>query len=205
MTNKYLLIGARIISTIFTPFYLPVMAFVLLFIFSYLHLLPLSYKALLLLMVWAFTVILPHVFITLYRRLNGWARHQMGHKERRIVPYALSITCYAVLLYLMYNMNLPRFTLSIIAAALVIQVACAVINTKVKISTHAAAAGGVLGALMGFSVIFNFDPTDWLCLSIFVCGLVCSSRLLLRQHTLPELAWGTAVGIVSGLFCVLLI
>lgn len=202
ITNKYILLGARVVSLIFTPFYLPVMAFVLLFIFSYLNLLSWGTKGLLLLMVWAFTVILPHIFITIYRKINGWTHHQMGHRERRIVPYLLSITSYASLLYLMYSIRMPRFTLSIIAAALAIQVVCAVLNTKVKVSTHAAGAGGVVGALMSFSVIFNFDPTFWLCISILVCGAVSTSRLILRQHTQTELLLGIGVGILCGLVCV---
>jgi len=75
MSNKYLILSAQAISLLFSPFYMPVVAFLALFVFSYMSLLPPSYKAMLLLMVWLFTVILPRLSIFTYRKLNGY-RHQ---------------------------------------------------------------------------------------------------------------------------------
>lgn len=205
LNNRYIILTARFVSQLFSPFYLPVVAFAVLLIFSYLNLLPFLYKTLLLTAVYVFTVLLPRFSIFLYRKLNGWKHHQLVRRERRYVPYVLSITCYAVLLYLMNNLHMPRFTMGIIAGALVIQIVCALLNRWVKVSTHAAASGGVIGALMAFSLIFTFDPTPWLCLTILMSGLVCTSRLILRQHTLREVGWGTLVGIVCGWACIVLI
>lgn len=205
LNNKYIILTARFVSQLFSPFYLPVVAFAVLLMFSYLNLLPFLYKALLLTAVYIFTVVLPRFSIFLYRKLNGWKRHQLVRRERRYVPYVLSITCYAVLLYLMDSLHMPRFTMGIIAGALAIQIVCALLNRWVKVSTHAAASGGVIGALMAFSLIFTFDPTPWLCLTILMSGLVCTSRLILRQHTLREVGWGTLVGIVCGWTCIVLI
>lgn len=202
--NKLLILTAQFISLLFQPFYLPVVAFVVLLLFSYLNALEFSTKITLLGMVWVFTVFLPRLFIYFYRRLNGWTRHQLGRRERRIVPYVLSIACYATLLYLMSRSHMPHFTLSIIIAALAIQIICALINPWFKVSTHAAASGGVVGALLGFSHIFNFNPTAWLCLCILLSGAVCTSRLILRQHSLAELGWATAIGFVCGVVCVTL-
>ena len=200
-----LVLTAQVISLVFSPFYLPVVAFVALFIFSYLNLLPLWTKLVISLIVYTFTVFLPHVSIFVYRKLNGWSRHQMGLRERRYVPYILSIISYSALLYLLYNFHMPRFTLGIIAGALTIQIVCAIVNSRMKISTHAAASGGVIGALMAFSVIFSFDPTGWLCLTVLLSGMVCTARLILRQHTLGELGWGVFIGMLCGFICILFI
>lgn len=205
MKSKYLILTAQVISMLFSPFYFSVIAFVALFLFSYLNLLPLTSKLIIVATVYVFTVLLPRLAIFLYRRLNGWTRRQLGHKEKRVVPYILSILCYAALLYLMERMHLPRFTMSIIAGALSIQVICSLVNPWIKVSTHSAAAGGVIGALMGFAQIFAFDPTGWLCVSILLAGAVGSARLILRQHTLKEIGLGTLIGIVCGFFCVILI
>lgn len=205
LNNKYIILTARFVSQLFSPFYLPVVAFAVLLMFSYLNLLPFLYKALLLTAVYIFTVVLPRFSIFLYRKLNGWKRHQLVRRERRYVPYVLSITCYAVLLYLMDSLHMPRFTMGIISGALAIQIVCALLNRWVKVSTHAAASGGVIGALMAFSLIFTFDPTLWLCLTILMSGLVCTSRLILRQHTLREVGWGTLVGIVCGWVCIVFV
>ena len=201
--SRMLILAAHFVSMLYAPFYLPVVAFMVLFIFSYLNLLPLQTKIVLTLIVYFFTILLPHFTIYLYRKFNGWTRHQMSKRERRFVPYILSIISYGALLYLLYNIHMPRFAMGVVGGALVIQIVCALVNSRIKISTHAAASGGVIGALMAFSFIFAFNPIGWLCLSL--CGMVSTARLILRQHTYAEIGWGVVVGIVSGFVSILLI
>lgn len=203
MNNRFLILTAQVVSLVFSPFYLPVMAFIVLLFFSYLNYTSWVYNLQIIGMVYLFTVLLPRLAIYLYRRLNGWTRHQLSQRERRIVPYILSISCYTALLYLMDNLRMPRFTLGIVAGALAIQVVCALVNPWLKVSTHAAAAGGVIGAIMAFSLMLNFDPTGGLCLSVLFSGLVCTSRLILRQHSLTELGVGVLVGILCAMFFIL--
>jgi membrane-associated phospholipid phosphatase len=81
--------------------------------------------------------------------------------------------------------------------------ACALINVWWKISTHTAAIGGVAGALIAFSLIFGFNPIWWLCLVIILAGMVGTSRMILRQHSLSQVITGFGIGLVSA-FCVLL-
>lgn len=205
MKDKYLILTAKALSLLFTPFYFPVLAFVALFSFSYLKLLPFTYQLIILAMVYVFTVLLPLFTIYLYRRINGWTRHQLGHRQKRVMPYLLSITSYGCCLYLMHRLHMPRFMMGIIVAALSIQVVCAVVNGFIKVSTHSAAAGGVIGALLAFSAIFAFDPTFWLCLSILMAGAVGSSRIILRQHNLHEIGLGVTIGFFCGLLSILLV
>ena len=65
MKEKHIILSARIISLIFTPFYLPIVGLAVLFMFSYLSMLEWDYKALLLLIVYLFTVLLPTLLIRL--------------------------------------------------------------------------------------------------------------------------------------------
>lgn len=199
MTNRYLILTAQVISLVLSPFYLPVVAFIMLLFFSYLSYTSWQYNLQIIGMVYLFTVLLPRLAIYAYRKINGWTRHELGKRERRIVPYILSISSYTALLYMMNHMRMPRFTMGIVAGALAIQIVCALVNPWLKVSTHAAASGGVIGAIMAFSLIFNFDPTYPLCLGVFVAGLVCTARMILRQHTLTDLG----VGLLIGLFCAL--
>lgn len=205
ISNKVLILGAQTVSLIFAPLYLPVVAFIVLFFFSYMIYMPWTYNLQIIFMVYCFTVLLPWVGIFLYRKINGWTRHQLGKRERRMVPYLLSILCYSGLLLLMRNLHMPRFTMGLIVAALAIQIVCALTNSWIKVSTHAAASGGVIGCLMAFSLIFHFDPTVPLCVCILLNGLVCSARLILRQHTLTDLWLGTFIGILCGFFSIVLI
>lgn len=205
MNDKYLILTAQAVSLVFSPFYLPLVAFLVLFFFSYLSYTSLPYSLGIVGMVYVFTILVPRLGIYLYRKVNGWTSHQLGRKERRYVPYAISIASYATLLYIMDNLRMPRFTLGIVAGALAIQVVCALINSWIKISTHSAASGGVIGALIAFSLMLGFDPTFWLCVCIILAGMVSTARLILRQHTLLELGLGTVVGILCGFFCLLLV
>ena len=59
MKEKYIIHTAKLFSMLFAPFYLPVLAFLILFIFSYMKLLPLNYKLVILGIVYVFTVALP--------------------------------------------------------------------------------------------------------------------------------------------------
>lgn len=205
MKERYIIRTARAVSLLFTPFFFPVIAFLALFAFSYMRLLPLTLKAAALVTVFLFTVALPQLSIYIYRKMNGWSRHQAGRRERRLVPYMLSITSYGCCLYVMQRMRMPHFMMGIIAGALSIQVLCSIINLRFKISTHSAAAGGVIGALLAFSLVFAFNPVRWLCLSLVLAGAVGSSRIILRQHTLAQVAAGTALGFACGLVSVLYI
>ena len=198
MNNRYILLAARLISVLFTPFYLPTVAFIVLLMFSYLKALPVSYKCAMVGFVYIFTVLLPRMLIYIYRRVNGWTQHQMSRRERRYVPYTISIVCYSALLIIMESLHLPHFTSAIVAAALLIQVICAFVNNWLKVSTHAAASGGVIGMLFAFSIIFNFNAVNWLALCVFLCGCVCTARMLLRQPTYSELLFGVLIGIASG-------
>lgn len=155
MKEKEIIFTAKVLSVLFTPFYLPILGLLILFIFSYLSLLPLTYKLFLLLMFYLFTVFLPTALIRFYRRYQGWTLIELGSRERRAIPYVISIFSYLLCYYIMAATHVPHFMGSILIAALVIQVACAIINLFIKISTHTAAIGGVTGALLAFQLYFR--------------------------------------------------
>lgn len=197
MKEKHLILAARVMSMIFTPFYLPMVGLIALFMFSHMRLLPWSYKLQVLLLVYAFTILLPTLLIHLYRRYHGWSLIELGAKERRMVPYIISIVCYFTCYYVMTQLQIPRFMAHILVAALLVQVLCAIINVWWKISTHTAAIGGVAGALMAFSFLFMFNPVWWLCLVFVVAGMVGSSRIILKQHSLWQVVAGFLLGLIS--------
>ncbi len=205
MNNKFLLVAARAVSLLFSPFYFPTAAFAVLIYFSYLNLLPLQQKLLILAMVYIFTVALPQFSIYLYRYINGWARHQLGNRERRIIPYILSITSYGCLLYMIKANHMPGYMMGIIVTALAIQIVCSILTPLIKPSTHAAAAGGVIGCILAFSLIFRFDPTLWLCIAILLTGAVASSRIILRFHNLTQVTLSIIIGIACGFLCILMV
>ena len=198
MNVKTIILAARIISMLLTPFYLSVVGVLAIFSFSYLSMFPWQAKLSLVLLTYTFTVLIPSILIHLYRQYHGLTLFQLGHREKRMIPYVISILCYSLCLYIMDWLHLPHLLTAILTAALVIQILCAIINVWWKISTHTAAIGGVTGSLIGFSFLFSFNPMWWLCLVILLSGLVGSSRIILRQHSLSQVSMGYFLGIASS-------
>ena len=196
--ERQIIITARVVSMLFTPFYLPILGLAILFFLSYLNLYQPGYKFLVLAVVYFFTILLPTLLIHLYRNYHGWSPIELGSKERRIVPYVISILCYLSCLHIMEQMHTPYFMRSIVVCALVIQIVCALINVWWKISTHTAGIGGVAGALFVFSEVFRFNPLWWMCLVLVIAGVLGTSRMILRQHTLPQVVAGFLVGVVCA-------
>ncbi len=195
--EKSFILAARIVSIIFTPFYLPLVGEIALFSFSYMKELPWEYKAFVLLLTYFFTVLLPTMLIYFYRRLRHWSLRDLSHKRRRLVPYAISIVSYIACLQVMSYYHIFHFIRIIVAAALAVQTACVLINIFWKISTHTAAVGGVAGGLLAFAELFYYNPIWWLCIVLIVAGVLGAARIILRQHSLAQVL----VGFLVGFFC----
>lgn len=202
MKEKNIIFTARIMSMIFTPFYLPIVGLIALLIFSYMSLLPMMYKLVMLAMVYLLTVVAPSLLIHLYRLCQGWTSHELGRKERRLVPYIISIVCYFACFFWMEYRNTPRVISIIVVVALTIQMVCALINIWWKISTHTAAIGGVAGGLVSYSIAFSFNPLWWLCFVLILAGAVGTARMILRQHSLSQVVGGFLVGAACAILVI---
>ena len=202
MKEKNIIFTARLMSMIFTPFYLPIVGLIALFIFSYMSLLPMMYKLVMLAMVYLLTVMAPSLLIHLYRLCQGWTSHELGRKERRLVPYIISIVCYFACFFWMEYRNTPRVISIIVVVALTIQMVCALINVWWKISTHTAAIGGVAGGLVSYSIAFSFNPLWWLCVVLILAGAVGTARMILRQHSLSQVVTGFLVGVACAILVI---
>jgi phosphoribosylaminoimidazole carboxylase PurE protein len=142
------------------------------------------------------------LLIHLYRLCQGWTSHELGRKERRLVPYIISIVCYFACFFWMEYRNTPRVISIIVVVALTIQMVCALINIWWKISTHTAAIGGVAGGLVSYSIAFSFNPLWWLCFVLILAGAVGTARMILRQHSLSQVVTGFLVGAACAILVI---
>ena len=127
---------ARVTSMVFTPFSIPFLSFLVLFLFSYLRIMPIQYKLIVLGIVYCFTILTPTITIFLFRKINGFARQELSERKKRYVPILLTIISYVFCLLMMRKLNLPWYMTGIILASLVVSIICIAVNLKWKLSEH---------------------------------------------------------------------
>ena len=198
IADKTMLRVARITSIVFTPFSIPFLAFLVLFLFSYLRIMPILYKGIVLGIVYCFTILTPTITIFLFRKINGFARQELSERKKRYVPILLTIISYVFCLLMMRKLNIPWYMTGIIFVSLVISIICILVNLKWKLSEHMAGMGGIIGELVSFSALFSYNPVVWLCLFILIAGILGSARIVLGHHTLGEVLSGFVVGLVCS-------
>ena len=198
IADKTMLRVARITSIVFTPSSIPFLAFLVLFLFSYLRIMPILYKGIVLGIVYCFTILTPTITIFLFRKINGFARQELSERKKRYVPILLTIISYVFCLLMMRKLNIPWYMTGIIFVSLVISIICILVNLKWKLSEHMAGMGGIIGGLVSFSALFSYNPVVWLCLFILIAGILGSARIVLGHHTLGEVLSGFVVGLVCS-------
>lgn len=197
--DKNLISLSRVVSAIFTPFSIPFLAFLILFLFSYLRIMPLQYKLIVLGVVYCFTILMPMLTIFLFRKINRLTPEKLGERKHRFVPFILTITSYIFCLLMMQRLNMPWYMTGIILSALVMMIVCVIANLRWKLSEHMAGAGAIIGGLVAFSALFGYNPVWWLCLFILTAGILGTARLILSHHTLGEVMGGFFIGLVCSL------
>lgn len=199
-TDRTLLLGAaRFVSMAFTPFTIPTVAFLVLFLFSYLRIMPIQYKLIVVGLVFCFTIAMPVLTIYLFRRIHGLALHELGDRKRRFIPYLLTIVSYTFCLLMMHRLNIPWYMSGIILTSLLVMIVFLVVNLKWKLSEHMGGAGGVIGGFVSFSALFGYNPVSWLCFFILIAGALGSARIILGCHKLGEVLFGFAIGLICSL------
>jgi membrane-associated phospholipid phosphatase len=204
MKNKLLIRIAKVMSTLFMPLYAPMWVFIGLFLFTYLRLLPWGYKIFIISIVYAFTVFMPTVGITLFRLFKKWTHLELSHREHRHMPYVVALLSYTACLVIMTRINAAMFFRGVVMAALVSQIICVIINVWWKVSTHMVGIGGLVGALNAFSILFFYNPVWPFCVLLLLSGVLGTSRIILRQHSLAQVLTGFGIGYVCAMVFILI-
>ena len=105
IADKTLIRTAQVTSWILTPFSIPFLAFLVLFLFSYLRIMPLQYKLIVLGIVYCFTILMPTITIFLFRKINGFALQELSERKKRYIPFTLTIISYVFCLLMMVSVK----------------------------------------------------------------------------------------------------
>ena len=191
---------AQVFSVVFHPLFIPfyVVAFLINYHPSYFSGLG-FYTKFELLRSTIFNTILFPAFALLVMKGLGFVKSFMLHsREDRIGPYLANMIFYFWMARVLFNYK-PELTpiLASFMTGVFITTALALIaNVFYKISMHAIGCGGMLGI---FIIIMNSNSMlmTWpLSLALLITGIVCTSRLIVSDHTQKEIYMGLLVGLV---------
>jgi len=189
----------RIISYIFHPIFIPIFGTV-----TYFALAP--YSSLeqqngTILPIFILTVIIPIIFFFILKNLKLITTIFAPSIKERIYPMLISSGIYFIILYKIIPQNYINevyyFFIGLLTAAIAILV---LLFLKFKASLHLLGMGSILLFLIGLSIHFEINITIAIGLVTLLSGLVTSSRLYLKAHTVPELILGFLIGASSQLY-----
>jgi hypothetical protein len=144
------------------------------------------------------TIFFPSIVILLLKAL-GFINTIFLHTQKdRIVPYmATSIFIFWTYTVFKEQARYPTIVSAFIFGVFLAASGALLANIYFKISMHAIGMGG----LVGIGVIIMQSNTilmTWpLCVALLVAGLVCTSRLIVSNHTSKDIYTGLAVGFLG--------
>lgn len=195
-TGRLLVAGARFFSTVLSPLLMPTYGALLVLWTSVLCLLPNGTRVMVLVMVLGITCVLPMIMIGILHHYGIISDKRLEDPRERTIPYAFAVLCYLGAAAYLQHIHSPLwFVMSQLGGALGC-FAILVINRWWKISAHATGIGGVVAliyqihvlGLSAFNLLWVFVVT------ILLAGILCTSRLLLKRHTVLQVLAGFAVG-----------
>lgn len=146
-----------------------------------------------------FNTILFPLFSLLVMKGLGFIKSFMLHsRQDRIGPYLANMIFYFWMARVFFNFKpeLSPILASFMTGVFITTAIALVANVFYKISMHAIGCGGMLGI---FLIIMNSNTMlmTWpLSLALLISGIVCTSRLLVSDHTPKEIYMGLLVGLV---------
>lgn len=188
---------ANFFSSAFSPLIIPTYAVAIALNISFIgSISPLYTRILVTLAILAITCMIPSIAIAILFKLGKISDPEVNKRQDRIGPYIIAVMSYVAAAIYLSNINAPIWIPMFMIGGGIAVIASALINLKWKISAHGAGMGG-LTALM-FSMWVNgyvtFDLIYLTSLVILLTGVVGTSRLILKRHTLAQVLAGTLNG-----------
>ena len=200
--NKIITGIARFLSTAMTPLLMPTYGVFLVLWTSILCFLPTGTRVTVMVMVMGITCVLPMIFISVLHHLKIVHDKRLNDRRERLLPYAFAVLCYVGATFYIDRVHSPMWFTMFMAGATLSCLVAVVVSFWWKISSHMAGIGGMVALLYQLHVqgLSAFDLFWLLCFTILMAGVLGTSRLLLKRHTLLQVLAGFA----NGYICVTL-
>ena len=192
-TGRLLVAGARFFSTVLSPLLMPTYGALLVLWTSVLCLLPNGTRVTVLVMVLGITSVLPTIMIGILHHYGVIRDKRLENPQERTIPYAFAVLCYLGAAAYLDHIHSPRWFIMFALGGALTCLVVLVVNRWWKISAHAAGIGGVVAliyqihvqGLSAFNLLWVFIAT------ILLAGILGTSRLLLKRHTVLQVPAST--------------
>lgn len=190
---------AKTVSKIFHPLIMPTYGMIFLAVLSSVTVLalPLRVNLELIFLFFVLTFLLPVLaiyYLVLNKRIDDL---EVSNRKQRNTSYIIAMLSALVALYFFGGMYRYFFTLQLMSAYLFSIITATIVNNFTKVSVHAMGCG----AMNCFLFMVNLHTGTryfWLFVaSLLVSGLVCSARLILKQHNEFQVGLGFILGICT--------
>jgi hypothetical protein len=142
---------------------------------------------------------LPLASILLLRALKFIDSVFIKTQRDRIIPYIICMIFYFWNWYVFKNNHEIKDLVSVSMAIFNASVLGFLVNISMKVSMHAISVGVMTTfvALLAFSDSSSFS--FYLSIAVLIAGIVCTSRLIVSDHSQKEIYYGFLIGILSQL------
>ncbi|PZR29589.1 MAG: hypothetical protein DI535_02420 [Citrobacter freundii] len=198
--NKIIRAVAVVLSYVFHPLFIPVyMLWLLLntqaFMFGQFST---GEKILALVRFFIMYSFFPLVTVLLAKGLGFLQSIYLRTQKERIIPYIASNLYYFWMCYVLrHQQEFPKEAVYLSMAIFIASCAGLMANIYMKVSMHAMAMGIMVGfvGMMALGEASNY--TIYFSIALLVAGMVCTSRMIVSDHTPAQIYTGLLIGVLS--------
>jgi len=193
-------IFAKLISYIFHPLFVPVyIVGFLVYIQPYLYSGFSAWdKKIVVIQAFVMYTFFPLITVLLLKGLKFIDSIFLHTQRDRIIPFTACMIWYFWAWYVRHNLpGTPHELVYFSLAVFIVSILGMLANIYMKVSMHAMAMGVATTFLMLMSFSQDISFTVYVSLALIITGIVCTSRLIVSDHTAGEIYVGLFIGVIS--------
>lgn len=187
---------AKFFTYVLHPLFMPTYGVIILFsVPSYLSLaIPYKLKFYITIIMFCGTFLMPFLASLVLLSQGYLTSLTIGTRQQRNGPYILSIVSYASTYYILQKIHLPQFLLLMLLGITASILFVFLINLRWKVSAHMVGIGGILGAMIAFSIRYRIDLLSVILIMLLFAGILGTCRLILKAHSPFQVYCGFFLG-----------
>lgn len=145
-------------------------------------------------------VFFPFITVLLLKGLGFSKSIFLKTQQERIIPYiACGIFFFWVYLVFRNQPEIPKILTAFTFGVFLSSSAALLFNIRMKISMHAIGMGGLIGIFLLVMLYNTMLMGAPLSIALLIAGIVCTSRMIVSDHTQSEIYVGFFVGFICQL------